>query len=363
MSSALVNPADHQTYIDAALAQAQLRRGRTGLNPAVGAVCVRAGEVIAVGTHYKAGCPHAEVEALQQINDPTHVILYVTLEPCCHQGKTPACTDLIISKGIKTVFFAYKDPNPKVSGQGQRMLQRAGIECEYVFSEKVNAFYQAYEYWQARKKPWVTAKIAISADGKIAGDKSQPLAITQEHCRAFTHQQRLDHSVLLTTATTILNDNPQFNVRLDNAVIKKPLWILDRQLSLSSSSRIMHTAERVTLCHADHLTASEHQSGIDYVGLIQQANRLNLQQLFSLMGAQGIHDCWVEAGGRLLQQLLAQGLVNRLYVYISPKEIGLAGLDIFRDRLAFGGEKVTFNWTTLGVDQVLCIDYSDAADW
>src|SRR3989344_2995168 len=166
----------YQDYLKRALKLAEKRRGFCSPNPAVGAVVVKDGKIIGEGWHEKAGAPHAEVMALASAgSSAAGGILYVTLEPCSHTGRTPPCTDLIIKTGIKAVYYGFKDSNLTVSGQGEFYLKSAGIACEQIELPEINAFYRSYAHWLKTKKPWVTAKIALSLDEKIASVDGKPL--------------------------------------------------------------------------------------------------------------------------------------------------------------------------------------------
>ena len=235
----------HITYLRQALTLAEHRRGFCAPNPSVGAVVVKNNQVLASGSHWQGGAAHAEVAVLQQLSSTAKgATLYVTLEPCCHWGKTPPCTDLIIRQQIAEVIYAMRDPNPQVSGQGERILQQAGISCQPVVVEEVTQFYQSYNHWVHSGKPWVTVKLAMSLDGKIAGEGGRPVAITGADLTTHTHQQRKRADAILTTGRTICYDNPQLNVRLVRESYGKPVYVLDRHLTLPLDAQIFDTAER-----------------------------------------------------------------------------------------------------------------------
>jgi len=199
-------------YLEQALQMAQLRRGFCAPNPSVGAVIVSGETIISRGHHVAAGHPHAEVDALKKLPTvPKDARMFVTLEPCCHYGKTPPCTNAIIEAGIKEVIYAFRDPNPIVAGKGELVLQEAGIDCRQVSHPEIDRFYQSYAYWQANKKPWVTAKLAMTLNGKIAKEKGEPIAITSPALQEVTHQLRKQADGILTTVKTILADDPQLN--------------------------------------------------------------------------------------------------------------------------------------------------------
>jgi diaminohydroxyphosphoribosylaminopyrimidine deaminase/5-amino-6-(5-phosphoribosylamino)uracil reductase len=150
----------HEIYLKQALQLAEIRRGFCAPNPSVGAVVVKNNKVISTGFHFASGAPHAEVDALNKCGDEARgATIYVTLEPCCHWGKTPPCTQLLIDRGIKTVIYGLSDPNPLVAGKGHANLEAANISCEQYTVPEISAFYASYYYWHKTGLPWVTAKI------------------------------------------------------------------------------------------------------------------------------------------------------------------------------------------------------------
>ncbi len=178
-------------YIKKTLTLAEQRRGFCAPNPAVGAVVVKNEKIIGSGAHQQCGEPHAEVLALQAAGEAARgATLYVSLEPCCHWGRTPPCSELIIQSGISAVYYAYRDPNPAVAGQGAEKLRAAGIDCHYVAMPEADDFYASYYYWTEHHRPRVTAKIALSLDSKIAGVNGQPLTITGVPLQQYTHHGR-----------------------------------------------------------------------------------------------------------------------------------------------------------------------------
>ncbi|MCE9623942.1 MAG: bifunctional diaminohydroxyphosphoribosylaminopyrimidine deaminase/5-amino-6-(5-phosphoribosylamino)uracil reductase RibD, partial [Deltaproteobacteria bacterium] len=178
--------------MDLALAEAVKARGQTSPNPMVGAVLVRKGKLLAKGYHHRAGLPHAEIEAFKQIKDPRGATLYVTLEPCCHQGKrTPPCTEAILRSGIKKVVVGTLDPNPKVSGRGVKILLRAGIAVKIgVLKSECRELNAHYNRWITTGNPWVILKTASSLDGRIALANGKSRWITGEASRLCVHELR-----------------------------------------------------------------------------------------------------------------------------------------------------------------------------
>lgn len=299
-------------YLKHALLLASNRRGFCAPNPAVGAMVVsKDNQIIASGEHWAAGYPHAEVMALQNLNpeEMKDAVLYVTLEPCCHTGRTPPCTDLIIQSGIKKVIYGFSDPNPKVNKQGEKLLKQVGIDCQQISVPEIDEFYESYAWWNAQQLPWVTAKLAISLDGKIAGKNGERINLTGIATQQFTHQWRKRSDAVLTTANTIIADDPELNVRITNQeVISKPVYIIDSQSRISREAKIFKSASQVKI--------------------YKDTNNTLLDMLRDI-AKDGIHDLWVEAGGQLFSALLEQKLIQRAFIYIAPMTIGKSGLEGF----------------------------------
>ncbi|OGT29882.1 MAG: riboflavin biosynthesis protein RibD [Gammaproteobacteria bacterium RIFCSPHIGHO2_12_FULL_35_23] len=317
-----------QHYLLKALTLAKLKRGFCSPNPAVGAVVVRDNEIIAEGFHQGPGTHHAEVDALCKLTpeQTQSATLYVTLEPCCIYGRTPPCTDLIIKSQLAKVVYAFKDPNPRVSGQGAQILNQANILCEHHPLTEINNFYQSYAYWWQHKKPWVSIKLALSKDQKIAGVKSQFIKITGPEADHYTHKERLHCDAILTTVKTILHDNPQLNARINNTIYSKPLYIIDRLLQLPESAQVHLTAKNITLFHQAHVDKIKlttlQQRGIRCHAIETSNNLLDLAAIISQMGDNGIHDLWVEVGSHVFNSFLKAKLANRVLIYQSDNALG-----------------------------------------
>lgn len=353
----------HTFFINKALELAKLRRGFCSPNPSVGAVIVKDNKIISEGYHWANGYPHAEVEALNKLDDEAHgATVYVTLEPCCHKNKkTPPCTDLLIQRGIKQVFYSYQDPNPQVAGLGEKILKNANIHCEYLVDTEVTKFYQSYHYWWQTQKPFLTAKIALSLDGKIAGFNSQQVAITGEAAKYFTHQQRKLNDAILTSAKTISSDDPLLNVRLDDTVYGKPVYILDRQLSTTLTARIFTTATAVTIFHDKNINAEKlqpfHEKKIRCIPITARSNNLALSEIIEFIGKDGVHDLWVEAGGQLFTNLVSEKLLQRAFIYIAPRSLGKKAQTAFEQEFTLLDEKSHCHWFGLGQDAVCQIEF------
>jgi len=342
-------------YLLNALALAQQRRGFCAPNPAVGAVIVDThGKIVGSGHHYGAGFPHAEIEALKSLQDSAAAsTLYVTLEPCCHFGRTPPCTDAILKAGIKHVVYGYQDPNPLVAGKGAAQLREQGVRCDLVSLPEIAQFYQSYQHWQRYRTPFMTAKLAMSLDGKIAGPAGERVQLTGPELQRLTHERRLASDAILTTAKTILQDDPQLNVRLDGQVIAKPIYLIDRQLRLPLTAQIVNTAQSVTIFHAHSASQStKHELlklGLRCIALDETPNGLDLDQVLAHIGQEGMHDVWVEAGGTFFSSLLHENRVQRLLIYLAPRWL-VHGQSAFTTPLSF--EKLGFpiTWRQFGND-------------
>jgi diaminohydroxyphosphoribosylaminopyrimidine deaminase / 5-amino-6-(5-phosphoribosylamino)uracil reductase len=321
------NTADH--YLKSALALAEIRRGFCAPNPCVGAILVKNKKFIATGYHLASGSPHAEIDAINKVDSSLvqGATLYVTLQPCCHTSKkTPPCTDLIIKSGIVKVIYGFRDPNPAVNSHTDKILQRAGVECIQHPLSAIDNFYMSYAYWWKHKRPFTTAKLAMSLDGKIAGKNGKCIRLTGDTAQQFTHQQRKQTDAILTTAKTICLDNPLLNSRLDDEVLKKPLYILDTHLNISTSAKIFNSAESISIFHDAELS-KEHQQrlqqhDIRFIPIKSDKNGLNLVAVLEQIGLDGKIDLWIEAGGHSFQVFIKNGLLQRAFIYVAPLWLG-----------------------------------------
>ncbi len=348
-----------------AIELAKRRLGFTSPNPAVGAVIAKDDQIIAEGVHEQAGQPHAEVMALRAVGDSdlSDATLYVSLQPCCHQGRTPPCTEAIINAGIKTVFYAYRDTNPEVADKSDDVLARHGVESVYIDTPEAQTLYRAYDFWRQHKRPFLSAKLAISRDGKYASKDGSHLMITGEACKRLTHQHRLTADAILTTARTVAMDDPYLNVRLADTVTAKPLMIIDRDLSLSADARVWATAESITVFHQpevdeDKRLALQHR-GAHCIEVPVNEGRLSWPHMLSALAEAGFHHVWIEAGAVLYRDLWRQSLLQQAFLYVSPHALGgeaqsaELGDVISLDHLA------EFQWHDCGDDLVGCLQFPE----
>jgi len=307
------------TYLLQTLELAAKRQGFTAPNPAVGAIVTKHGKIIGQGFHNGPGQPHAEVVALQNCHEsPQGATLFVSLEPCCHYGRTPPCVKAIIEARIKEVFFCYLDPNPEVAGKGQKQLQQAGITCEYIPLHEADKFYNAYRHWMLTGRPWVTAKLALSQDGKIAGENGNPIKITGPELQQFTHEKRLQSDAILSTVETVLCDDPALNVRLNNEPIAKDIYLLDSRLRFPTTAKLNQTAKSITLFHDEKY----HKCFPNHIKQQPVSKGLNLQQVIEKIGADGVQALWVEAGAKCFHAMVDQKIADEIFLYVGNKTLG-----------------------------------------
>lgn len=313
----------HNKFLLKALDEAYKGKGTSFPNPAVGALLVKGGEILSRGFHHKAGTDHAEVVALRSCTvAPEDAVLYVTLEPCCHHGRTPPCTDLIIHKGVRQVVFGYRDPNPQVCGSGLKQLAEAGVSVRHVALPQIDSFYQSYKFWTHTGRPYCTAKIAATVDGVISGPAGEPRQLSSVDSAQLTHYERGNHCAFLTTAATICADDPLFTVRIDSIPQTRRLYILDSKLSSPLSARIWSTGAELVFFHRQgldsHLLGQFSARGARLIEVPLVEDRLSLADVFFNLEHDGIHDLWIEAGGTLLQSLLTASRLHRLLWYSCP---------------------------------------------
>ncbi|OQA01541.1 MAG: Riboflavin biosynthesis protein RibD [Planctomycetes bacterium ADurb.Bin401] len=305
-----------------ALTLARKGSGNVEPNPMVGAVIVKNGKIIGKGYHKKFGGAHAEIEALKNCKiSPKDATLYVTLEPCCHFGKTPPCTDAIIKAGIKKVVAAVKDPTRKVSGKGFKILQKAGIEvvcgvCQKE-AEKLNA---PFFKFAKTKRPWVIVKWAQSKDGFLARtDKKR--WITGALSRRDVHKIRKRVKAILVGINTVLEDNPMLTVRPDTG--RQPLRVvLDSNLQIPQNCNLIRTAKKVPVCV---FTTSSKKIKAKNVETIKIKNNINLKTVLNELGKKGVQQLLVEGGEKVITSFIRQNLADEIIVYTSNEQLAEKG--------------------------------------
>ena len=325
--------ADHQ-YMSRALQLARRGLYTTHPNPRVGCVLVKDDRIIAEGWHEYTGGPHAEVNALNNAQaDVTDATCYVTLEPCCHSGRTPPCTDALIKAGIKKTIIATLDPNPEVAGQGRDKLEQAGIEVELGLMEMAAAqINRGYIIRRTSGRPLVRCKLAVSLDGRTALADGTSKWITGPEARLDVQRLRAESSAIMTGIGTVLADDPSLNVR-DIKKERQPLRvIIDPELKFPASAKMLALPGRTLIFTENHdlsLHESLVQSGAEIMS-IEAGQTGFLQQVMShLAGQEEINEVLLETGATLAGSMLNAGLIDELVIYQAPLLLGDSGKGMF----------------------------------
>ena len=318
-------------YMRIALQLARKGCGWVAPNPMVGAVLVKDGRVIGQGYHQRYGELHAERNALASCTEsPVGATLYVTLEPCCHQGKQPPCVDAILESGITRVVVGSGDPNPLVAGRGLTLLRQRGIcVTEHVLEAECRQLNPVFFHFIQTRRPYVVLKYAMTMDGKIATVTGASKWITGEAARTHVQQQRHRYSAILVGVGTVLADNPQLTCRMEGG--RQPLRVIcDTRLRTPLSAQVVQTAGAIptllaTCCSEEHRQAPYRQAGCRLLVLPKREGHVDLSALMAELGAQGIDSVLVEGGAELNWSFLERGLVQKTLVYVAPKLFGGAG--------------------------------------
>lgn len=327
-------------YMRRAIELAKKGLGFTNPNPLVGAVIVKDGEIIGEGYHAKYGELHAERNAIASLKKSAKgATIYVTLEPCCHYGKTPPCTEAILEQGIKRVVIGSRDPNPKVAGKGAQILRNAGVIVEEDFlrneCDKLN---DVFFHYITTKTPYVVSKYAMSADGKIATVTKASKWISNEKSRMIVQKMRATYMGIMVGIGTVLADNPMLNVRInqssENSDLQKPRnpirIICDSRLRIPIDCNICKTANEiptiVVYSEKSFLTESKkndlEKCGIELIESGSDDGHIDLNKLMKILGKKGIDSILLEGGGTLNFAAFEAGIVNEVNVFVAPKIIG-----------------------------------------
>lgn len=323
-----------EQFMKRAIELAKQGAGWTAPNPLVGAVVVKNGRVIGEGYHRKYGELHAERNALAACSEnPAGATLYVTLEPCCHYGKTPPCTEIIIEKKIAKVVIGSRDPNPKVAGKGARILREHGIEVvEDYMREACDALNPVFFHYITTKTPYVVLKFAMTLDGKIATRTGASKWITGEAARNHVHQLRGRYAGILAGIGTVLADDPMLNCRIDGA--HQPLRIiLDSHLRIPMGSRLVRSAKEYPLLIVCNESNRDREEGASRIQKLEEAGAKvwtlpeknghpDLNVLMQRLGEEKIDSVLIEGGGTVNEAALKAHIVHHVYAYIAPKIFG-----------------------------------------
>ncbi len=318
-----------KAYMQMALDLAQQGVGAVEPNPAVGCVIVKANRIIGQGYHKKFGGPHAEIEAINDCrkkrSSPKNATIYVTLEPCCHHGKTGPCSQAVIDAGIKKVVIAAKDPSPHAAGRGIKQLRQAGVEVKTGTCAKAAKHLNRWFYHYATtRRPWVILKWAQSIDGKLAYKDSVANGqwISNSRSRKDVHALRRRCQAILTGVGTVIADDPQLTPRPANG--KHPLRVVaDTNLRIPIKCKLLEPSKSQTLVFTaagnKRKASAIKRKGAEIIALKSSSQNCDIDQMLNELGLRGIQQLLVEAGPTLLTAFLEAGYANELQVYIAPK--------------------------------------------
>ena len=326
-----------QEYMLRAIQLAKKGEGWTNPNPMVGAVIVKDGRIIGEGYHKKCGELHAERNAIASLTESAEgATIYVTLEPCCHYGKTPPCTEAIIEQKIKKVVIGSRDPNPKVAGKGAQILRESGITVVQDFMrEECDRLNPVFFHYITTKTPYVVMKYAMTLDGKIATKTGASKWITGETARQEVQHMRHRYMGIMAGIGTVLADDPMLNVRVEGW--KSPVRIVcDSSLRIPLDSQIVRSAKeyRTIVAYAGREENEEitekitkkieqlHAKGVDTICCPDEKGQIDLKKLMTNLGNEGIDSILLEGGGTLNDSALRAGIVKEVHCFIAPKLFG-----------------------------------------
>ena len=315
-------------YMRLAIELAKKGCGYVNPNPMVGAVIVKDGHIIGQGYHTCCGKLHAEREALASCSESTEgADIYVTLEPCCHHGKQPPCTDAIIESGIKRVVIGSADPNPLVAGKGVRILKEHGVSVtENFLKDECDAINDVFFHYIKTGLPYVVMKYAMTMDGKTATYTGESKWITGEAARRRVHEDRNRYAAIMVGIGTVLKDDPMLNCRIEGG--KDPVRVIcDTDLRIPLTSKIVETASYIRTLIAtssgdrERISALE-SAGCEIIKVSPDNGHISLKELMTELGRMKLDSVLLEGGGTLSWSALSSGVVNKVQAYVAPKIFG-----------------------------------------
>lgn len=364
----------HETYMQRAISLAAKGAGWTAPNPMVGAVIVKDGRIIGEGYHERCGQLHAERNAIASLTQSAEgATLYVTLEPCCHYGKTPPCTEAILEQKISTVYIGSRDPNPLVAGKGVKFLREHGVTViEDFMRAECDALNPVFFHYITKKTPYVVMKYAMTLDGKIATRTGASKWITGDQARAHVQTLRGRYASIMAGIGTVLADDPMLNCRLSGA--HQPLRIVvDSNLRIPLGSKILQSAKEyptLIVCAKECLVECEvaeniRSLGAEVIALPDANGRVSMKRLMEYLGSRQIDSVLVEGGGQIHEACRSAGIVNHICCYIAPKILGGkdaktpvegVGASAMEEAMLLSAPKIT----QLGADILLECDVKEA---
>ena len=320
---------NHNYYLDLAFQIAEKNLGRTRLNPSVGTIIVKNDSVISSAVTSYNGRPHSEFNALNNLKDCTGASLYTTLEPCTHYGKTPPCTNIIIKKKIKNVFYAFEDPDLRTFKKAKKFLKQKGIKAKLIPTKKYSKFYQSYFINRKQSIPFITAKIAVSKDYFTINKRDK--WITNESSRNLVHLLRNKHDCILSTSKSINNDDSLLNCRINGLNNNKPdLFIVDLKLKLKkrlSLNKYLKTRKTflITSKNNSSKTLAYKKLGYKIIFLSKLEDKNDFNLLYKKVYKMGYSRMLIETGLTFLNNLIKYKMINDLYIFKTNKKLGDKG--------------------------------------
>jgi diaminohydroxyphosphoribosylaminopyrimidine deaminase/5-amino-6-(5-phosphoribosylamino)uracil reductase len=327
---------EDERYMRRALDLARRAEGRTAPNPAVGAVIVRDHVIVGEGFHSAAGEPHAEIFALRQAGTAAQgATLYVTLEPCCHRGRTGPCATAVITAGITRVVAGCRDPNPQVAGKGFAQLQGAGIEVlSGILECECQRLIAPFAKHIRTGRPYLTLKAGMTIDGAVATARGESQWITGAESRLAVHHLRNIHDAIIVGIGTVLADNPRLTTRLAQGEGRNPLRVVvDSTLRTPSAAALLTEEGRTLILTSAAASAADAErlrsERVEILRVAGSPGAIDLVDAMRQLGARGIQSILLEGGGRLHHSALHAGIVDRLCVFVAPLLLGGSGLPVF----------------------------------
>jgi diaminohydroxyphosphoribosylaminopyrimidine deaminase/5-amino-6-(5-phosphoribosylamino)uracil reductase len=319
---------DDERWMKRVLRLAEKGRGRTSPNPMVGAILVKDGRILAEGYHAKAGEPHAEIIALRKTGkEAKEAILYLNLEPCTHYGKTPPCAPVVIEAGVRRAVIGMEDPNPLVKGRGVEALKKAGLDVYVGILEKeCRRLNEAFCKYILNKEPFLILKVVATLDGKIATRKGESQWISGEASRRFVHRLRDQVDGVIVGIGTVLKDDPMLTARVKGG--KDPYRIiLDSRLRIPENAKVIEISPSKTIVATTELAPGEkverlEKKGVRVLILDSKKGRVDLKPCLFKLGEMGMMSLLVEGGSQLNGSFLDEGLIDKIFLFLSPKLIG-----------------------------------------
>ncbi len=344
---------DHQEFMQIAIDLAKKGIYSCKPNPRVGCVLVKNNKIIGQGFHYKAGEDHAEIKAIKDANSETKgATAYISLEPCTHEGKTPPCVDAIIAAQIGEVFFAMVDPNPKVSGQSIKILERAGVKVSCgLLEQQARELNIGFGYRMSNNRPFIRTKIGASIDGRTALKNGNSQWITSEESRQDVQQWRARSCGILTSASTVLMDDPSLNVRLsDFSDEHQPIrFVLDSQLKTKGSEKIFKLSGESFVYTLINNEPDETRENVLFVN--RENGHVSLEDIIIDLARKEFNEVLIEAGPNLNGAFLSRGLIDEIILYLAPSILGNSSRGMF-ELPTFNELSESFNFYIESIDQV-----------